>query len=107
MSYASEKLGSAIEGMVSSHESLKERLLGAFFTFHTLSEKDFPEELKLYWKSIRERLTKYGAILDDQGNVPVGSAENTINNMSKIDQSTLAIDIVGLYIQLSQLSNVS
>ncbi|MBC7557553.1 MAG: hypothetical protein H7195_11400 [Chryseobacterium sp.] len=100
MSYASEKLGSAIEGMVSSHESLKERLLGAFFTFHTLSEKDFPEELKPHWKSIFERITKDGAIIDEKGNVPFGSAENTINNMSKIDQSTLASDIMALYIQL-------
>lgn len=103
MSYASEKLGSAIEGMVSSHESLNERLLGAFSTFHRLSEKDFPKQLKEHWKSIHERFTKEGAIVDGQGYVHVGSAENTINNMSKTDQSTLAIDLMWLYMQLQYI----
>jgi hypothetical protein len=61
------------------------RLLGAFNSIHTLNDEDFPEEFRKDWAWIMNQLTKAGPILDNNGKVWRGSAENTL---SKIRNAT-------------------
>lgn len=64
---------------------VRARLLGAFMSFHTLNEDDFPEKYKKDWEWIMKQLTKCGPLLDHKGDVWRGSVENTMN---KIKNST-------------------
>jgi len=99
MSYALEKLGLAIYEMTVGEGDVKSRLRNAFRHMSAVSEKDFPEELKKDWRSIRKRLTKRES---NYKNTPFdeGRFEATIFRMHKKTASKIAADIVDLHSRL-------
>jgi hypothetical protein len=75
---------------------VRDRLLGAYMSFHTLNEKDFPEEFKKDWAWVMKQLTKYGPLRDYKGDVWLGSVENTMNRIRNSTGERIAKKIFDL-----------
>jgi hypothetical protein len=88
-SYAKEKIAAAVESMANSPDDIKSRLWGAFLIFHTLTEKDFPDELKEYWNVIYDDLTQEEPSYDENGEVSNGKVQNTL----KVIDDTKCVEI--------------
>lgn len=95
MSYALQKLSLAIDEMTIGEGDIKSRLRRAYRHMSAISERDFPEELKKDWISIKSRLTKreskYKATQFDEGHF-----EATMHGMHRKSASKIAADIVEL-----------
>jgi len=99
MSYALEKLGLAVYELTIGEGNIKSRLRSAIRYLSAVYEKDFPEELRKDWRSIKKRLTKreskYKNTQFDEGRF-----EATIFPMHKKTGSKIAADIVDLHSRL-------
>jgi|Laugresbdmm110dd_1035094.scaffolds.fasta_scaffold41719_1 hypothetical protein len=95
--YTLEKLGVAIEQLATLPGDVRERLKEAFLVFHTLTDKDFPSNLKADWLWVMAELTKYGAVLDHKGVPMIGSVENTMKKIRKATGTKIAQKIYELY----------
>lgn len=77
-SYAREKFGVAVNEMATGTGDIRDRIWHAYLSFHTLSEKDFPDDLKEDWNFIYSSLTKEEPSYNDNGEVSVGKVQNTL-----------------------------
>jgi hypothetical protein len=101
--YAEEKLGTAIYDMATSLGTIRQRLLKAHLGFHTLSDYHFPDALKPEWNELSGMLEGNDAILNENGDVIIGSVENTIENLSDEECSDISKRIYNLYFKLNHL----
>lgn len=101
-SYAKEKLGAAVQSMVSDPGDIKTRLWHAFLIFHTLSEKDFSDEYKDEWTFIHSTLTKEEPSYDKNGNLTTGRVENTLKVLDERTCQVIAEKIASLSYKLRQ-----
>ncbi len=91
--YAAEKMAAAVYPLGASTGSLQDRLHGAFMSFHTLDEDDFPEgSVREAWPSIEARMTERQA---PQGYLE-GDAKFTLDQISDVDAHQLATDVIDL-----------
>lgn len=77
-SNATEKFDNAVNAMASDTGTIRTRIWKAYLSFHTLSEKDFSDDLKTDWNYIYSNLTKEEPTFDDEGEVIVESVHNTL-----------------------------
>ena len=82
-SYAREKLGAAVYSLATSPGNIKTRLWGAYLSFHTLKDNDFPDEYKDDWKFIHDSLTTANPSVDDKGEVTTGKVQNTLKTLDE------------------------
>jgi hypothetical protein len=101
LSYANEKLYTAVSYMVASPKSLHDRIEGAFGSFHTLlpphNFKNIPAEIQSQLQEIYEVLTREKA-KGSEGNVRA-----TLNVMSEGKAQDLAQKIFDLYYEVHDL----
>jgi hypothetical protein len=98
MSYAQKKVYEAVVCLV-SEGPLRERLTGAAQYLAHLTPKDFAGSDKKHlkaWEQIMEELT--WAEVDHRGE---GKIHATIKRMIDVDASRVAMDILGLFLNLS------
>jgi hypothetical protein len=80
-SYAKEKFGVAVNALAVGTGDIRDRIWDAFLSFHTLSEKDFSDELQEDWDFIYTRLTKEEPTVEDNGYVTTGKVQNTLRKL--------------------------
>ncbi|GLV61179.1 hypothetical protein KDH_79950 [Dictyobacter sp. S3.2.2.5] len=98
LSYTWEKLFVAVLGMARSEASLQDRLMGAYLSFHTLRDADFPkDELRTSFQEITHALTSQPA----KGNE--GTVQATTSLMGDQEAAELIEKIVSLYDEVAQL----
>jgi hypothetical protein len=106
LGYAREKLFVAIETMATGPGDVRERLVDAFMSFHTLREDDFPIELQEDWKWVIGQLTRFGPVLDHNGEIYKGSVEHTMQRIRRGTGSKIAKRILQLYYKLEDYGDV-
>jgi hypothetical protein len=95
MSYAREKLATAIYKLTVGEEDIKGRLEAITSEMAAVSEGDFPEPLRPLWASIIERLTsKTSAVQGTK--YDEGAIAATLHRMQRRTASQIAKDIVEL-----------
>ncbi len=94
--YAREKFGVAVDGMATSACDIRDRLEGAYLSFHPVRAEDFTskENSDLYRK-VMEKLT---AVKD--GPTDNGHVKNTLSAMTDGEAESVASDIFELYSSL-------
>ena len=98
LSYTWEKLFVAVLGMAKSDESLQDRLMGAYLSFHTLRDEDFPEgDLRKSFHEIRYALTLRPAKGDE------GTVRASTRLMRNKEAGELIEKIVSLYDEVARL----
>jgi len=98
LSYACEKLTSAVHAMAVSNSSLKERLKMAASECISLKPSDFPDENKDQWTDIIKSLTSKNEVIRGEGKL-----HRTLEEMSDDEASSLAEKIYNLYAQICEL----
>jgi len=94
LQYAREKLGAAVDALVSGAGSLKERIWTAYLCFHPLTTKDFGPDLVGRFKGIEAFLT------DADPNGGEGTVKAALAAMSDDDCSQLASRLLCLYVEV-------
>jgi hypothetical protein len=95
--YANEKLSRAIYLLAVLPGDVRSRLLHAFMEFHPLKEVDFPPRLQKHYRWVVKQLTKHGPIMDSEGKVHRGAAENTLRHMRNSTGAKIAERLVMLH----------
>lgn len=98
--YAKEKLGAAVRSMATDKGDIKTRIWNAFQIFHTLSEKDFSEELQGEWNFIFNSLTTEEPSYNTNGELTDGKVQNTLKILSEDQCVQIAERISKLEIRL-------
>jgi hypothetical protein len=80
-SYAREKFGVAVNSLATGTSDLNDRIWNAYLSFHTLTENDFPDELKEDWLEIHNSLTVEEPTYDEKGEVTIGKVQNTLKSL--------------------------
>jgi hypothetical protein len=101
-SYTVEKLTSAIDCLVTHPGDVRERLTCAYLGFHTLTENDFPPNLRADWRWVMKELTKFGEQRNHKGEVRIGSVENTMQRVRKATGVKISKKIYALYWAVSE-----
>lgn len=94
LSYAREKLGSAVVTLATGTETLQKRLVDAFISMSAISARDFTSERLTEWQSIYDRATSKKTGPYD------GAYQNTLLTMSDDEAVQLASDICELEAKL-------
>lgn len=95
--YALQKLDLSIVDLATGPGNIRTRLNHIFINhLHVINVNDFPEELKKDWENIINSLTKKGAVKDEQGEIIIGSVENTLKHIRNKTGSAISKDIVTL-----------
>lgn len=102
-SYTNEKLTQAVYLLAVGSGDVRERLISAYMEFHTLTENDFPEELKKDWLDINKALTKYPPFIDYKGDVAIGSVGMTMRRIKRKTGVKIAQKIVNLQYKIADL----
>ncbi len=98
LNYTWEKLFVAVLSMAKSDSSLQDRLVGAYLSFHTLRDEDFPEgELRESFQEITHALTWRPARGDE------GTVRATTHLMGDQEAGELVEKIVSLYDEVTRL----
>jgi hypothetical protein len=79
---------------------VRSRLVTVYLACHTLTPEDFPQEFQKDWQWIVQQLTRYGPILDYNGEVRIGSVEHTMRRIKNKTAAKIARKIYNLYDQL-------
>lgn len=101
-SYTIEKLTTAVDCLVTHPGDVRERLACAFLSFHTLTENDFSPELRSDWRWVMNQLTRYGPLLNHNGEAWMGSVENTMRRVRRSTGVKIAKRIYQLYWDVSE-----
>ncbi|NLU90629.1 hypothetical protein [Chitinophaga sp. Ak27] len=99
-SYAREKFGVAVNTLATGTSDIRDRIWYAYLSFHTLTEKDFSEELKEDWLTIYNSLTTEEPTYDDKGEVTIGKVQNTLRKLDTKSCMDLAQKICDLNTKL-------
>jgi muramoyltetrapeptide carboxypeptidase LdcA involved in peptidoglycan recycling len=105
--YAIEKLSAAKSILSSRKGDIRSRLLDAYLKFHTLSEDDFPEDLKDDWLYVHNGLTSEKPTIDSQGEVISGKLQNTLKIIDEDICNKIVSRILFLETQLRHLRKTS
>jgi hypothetical protein len=90
-----------LDSLATGAGDVRERILTAYSSFHPLKESDFPEHLREDYKWVMAQLTKYGPVYDHNGNVRVGSVENTLRHIKNSTGVKIANKLLFLYHELN------
>ncbi len=95
LNYAHEKLSTAVLSLAQSTESLQDRLAavysGGLMLIGLELQADLPEDLQAAYRSITERLTGAGVVVEGEGKIAP-----TIRTMSDSEAQRVISDIVVL-----------
>jgi hypothetical protein len=101
LTYANEKLYSAVRYMATSSANLPDRIAGAFASFHTLlpphNLKNIPSKVQSKLVEIHDRLTR------EKAKGSEGDVHATLNVMTEDDARDLAEEIFDLYYAVHDL----
>ena len=102
MNYTKEKLGVAIEHLITGEKDARHRLAEAFeYYLYTLNESDFPKKFRKRFNEIKERVTKNGPIMSLDGKTVIkGSYENSIRGMQNRTASKMIESLYQIYKEL-------
>lgn len=98
---AQSTLLAVIEILATFPGDMRARLKDAFSEIDSISEINFPEELKDDWKLIRKQLTKYGPKCDCYGRVYMGSVEHTMSKIRNSTASRISDNIFKVFYELN------
>ncbi len=101
-SYTHEKLSNAFYSLATGGK-IADRLVSAYIAFHTLTEKDFPKELREDWQEIIKALTKYPPYKNYEGKITRGSVQMTAERIRTKTGVKIAKKIADLYYKISDL----
>ena len=99
-SYTKEKLGVTIKALATSPDHVRKRLCKSYIIFVTLTEKDFPIELRDDWKWIVKELNRYNPMYNINGDIIMGSVENTMRRVRNSTGVKIAERIYNVYTKL-------
>ena len=99
--YVIEKLTDAMDALTTGCGDVRSRVKNAFWLMHTLQERDFPDNLKEDWLWIHGEITKRGPLLGPDGEIWLGSVENTMRNIRNKTGQRIAQRISTLYWEIS------
>ena len=95
--YALQKLELAILDLATDPGDIRSRLRSIHINhLHVISETDFPDSLKPEWNAIIKALTKKGPLINEDGDVVVGSVDRTLHRMRNKTACTIANNILVL-----------
>jgi hypothetical protein len=99
--YAIEKLTDAISCLATHPGDARERVVAAFYHLVRLHEKDFPEALRPKWTSLMAKIKRKGPLRTYDGNVYLGSVQNTMQSYRNKTASKICTEIYELYWSVS------
>ena len=76
-----EKFAGALRRLAIGEGDVRERLRGAYWYLHQLTERDNPPDLRDDWQQIIEELTRRGPELDRHGEVVETALTHTLGRM--------------------------
>ena len=82
LDYTKGKMGTAVSELATGTGNNQDRLYSAYVSFHRLTEKDFPEELRGDWKKIHETLTTEESSFSQNTKLTTGTVKSTLNKMT-------------------------
>ena len=94
--YALGNLEQAVYSLTVGEGNVRQRLLNAHSILIAVFEDDFPEQLVEDWKWIHEQWTKFGPIMTSDGEVFLGSVENTLRRIRNRTGARIAVRLVTL-----------
>lgn len=96
-SYPFEKFMTAVDALATSNRDLRDRVLSAFLSFHTLGDKDFEDpDVKSAYKAIIEKLTQ----VQDPDK---GAVAATLEQMSEEEVCSVADMIFEFFLTIVRL----
>jgi len=103
--YARERLSVAVHRLATGPGDARSRLIDAFVAAHTLTEHDFPPELRPDWKWVIEHLTVEKPHVNHRGEVVRSSVEMTVRKRRNVTASRIAEKIWELRESLRRMSD--
>jgi hypothetical protein len=100
--YAVEKLTDALRVLATGKGDARDRVANAYLCCITLTENDFPEELRGDWKWIAHEVTKFGPYITPLGEIFIGSVENTMRKRRSATAAKIAQRMWRLYWAMSR-----
>ena len=100
--YVIEKLTDAMDALTTGRGDVRSRIKNAYSLMHTLRESDFPDNLREDWVWIHNEITKRGPLLGPNGEIWLGSVENTMRNIRNKTGQRIAQRISKLYWEISK-----
>lgn len=76
-----EKFAGALRRLAIGEGDVRERLRGAYWYLHQLTEHDIPPDLREDWQQIIQELTRRGPELDRHGEVVETALAHTLGRM--------------------------
>ena len=101
--YAREKLWNVLRCLAIGEGDVRERLLCSRNDILLLSERDFPEDLRNEFVSIRKQLIKYGPKYDQGGNKYLSSVAHTMKRIKKKTGAEIAEKVFDLYFGIDEV----
>lgn len=95
--YAVEKLTNAVLILISHPGDARQRLGDAFLSIQTLQASDFPPGLQGQWLWVVKEMTKFGPVIDYNGEAVRGAVENTMRRIRNRTASKIIKVINDLY----------
>ncbi|MDE0504491.1 MAG: hypothetical protein OXI86_10455 [Candidatus Poribacteria bacterium] len=94
--YALGNLEQAVYSLTVGEGNVRQRLLNAHSILIAVFEDDFPEHLVEDWKWVQEQWTRFGPVMTPNGEVFLGSVENTLRRIRNRTGARIAVRLVTL-----------
>jgi len=95
--YAFQKLPLAILILAIGKGDVRSRLSSAFYReLHVIRDGDFPASILPEWLWIKQRLTRKGPCVREDGSIYVGAVDNTLHAMRNLTGSKIAQRLIDL-----------
>ena len=95
--YAHEKLLQALESLATGPGDVRDRLLAAYQSFHSLTPAHFPPHLRRDISWVLNQLTKREPIYDYKGRLDRGAVEETLRHIKNATGAKIATSLYRLY----------
>ena len=105
--YAQEKLSDGIYILATDKNEVRKRIYYAYLHgFHVLPSSMFPLELKEDWEWIRFQISKFGPLIDLNGNIVMDPVLNTMHKIRKNTGVKIAEKIYIVYLKLCEYNSM-
>lgn len=101
--YAYERFTSALRSLAIGSGDVRVRLSGAYMDFHPVKENHLPEDLHSDYEWVIAQLTRFGPVLNGQGEVVRGAVAETLRRIRRSTGVKIAERILHIYTELNWL----
>ncbi|QKJ66396.1 hypothetical protein HQN60_06620 [Deefgea piscis] len=95
--YVKSLISEAITVLCTAPGDVRSRLLLASNELISLRDNHFPPNLLIHWIEIKEMLTKYGPVIDEDQSVQVGAIKNTLQRIKNRTGTVIAKKLFDLH----------